>query len=163
MKHSITGKESGASDVPFITPVNGEFLIPFGKTPNDILRRHRAAQDGVSDDPPTQFMKRGNFFEDGAREWFMEEFECHLAQPKEGFRNEYCNMVASLDSVFTEDWQYENLPVIPMHSNWECKIPARPSSPTDSMVRVLQCQAQMDCSNASFFLLTSLSSSTSSS
>ena len=83
MKHSITGKESGASDVPFITPVNGEFLIPFGKTPNDILRRHRAAQDGVSDDPPTQFMKRGNFFEDGAREWFMEEFECHLAQPKD--------------------------------------------------------------------------------
>ena len=156
MKHSVTGKESGASEAPFITPVSGEFLIPFGKTPNDILRRHRAAQDGVSDDPPTQYMKRGNFFEDGARHWFMEEFECHIAQPQEGFRNEHCNMVSSLDGVFTEDWKPENLPTIPMHSVWECKIPARPATPTDSMVRVLQVQAQMDCSNAEFAVIAEL-------
>ena len=70
MKLSKTGQESGASDVPFITPIDGTFLIPFGKTPNDVLQRHRDARNGVEEDTATPFMKRGNYMQDGALQWF---------------------------------------------------------------------------------------------
>jgi len=42
-KFSKTGFESGASDLGAIVPVGGQYLRPFGNTPNDILKRHRAA------------------------------------------------------------------------------------------------------------------------
>ena len=147
MKLSKTGQESGASDVPFITPIDGTFLIPFGKTPNDVLQRHRDARNGVEEDTATPFMKRGNYMQDGALQWFNDEFDAHVVEPEIGYRNEWCNMVASLDGMFTADWMHGNH-LIPAGSVWECKIPGYPAERTDGMERVLQVQAQMDCVDA---------------
>ena len=60
MKYSVTGQESGASDIPFITRVKGEYLCPFGVTPNDTLTKNRAAQGGEPQPEATGIMKAGN-------------------------------------------------------------------------------------------------------
>ena len=158
MKLSRTGQENGASDVPFITPIDGTYLIPFGKTPNDVLKRHRDARDGVEENVSTPFMKRGNYMQDGALQWFNDEFDAAVVEPKVRFRNEWCNLVASLDGLFTEDWQHDNY-MIPAGSVWECKIPGFPAERTDGMERVLQVQAQMDCVNAEWGVIAELAMS----
>jgi hypothetical protein len=155
MKYSITGKESGASDLPFILRVQGEYLCPFGITPNDTLAKHRAALAGEEPEEATGYMKAGNYFEDAARQWFMDEFGAKLTHPTEGYRNKYCNLVASLDGLFAHDWIYQGIP-IPKGSVWECKIPTRPSNPTDSLERVIQVQAQMDCCDAEYAVIAEL-------
>ena len=124
MKHSVTGQESGASDAPMITPINGEYLTPFGVTPQATLDRHRAAAAGTLKDKPTPFMKRGNYFEDPSRQWFMDEYECHINHPQEGFRNAHCNMVASVDGLFSDDCIIDNEKVS-AGAVWECKLPHR--------------------------------------
>jgi len=158
MKHSITGQESGASDAPIITPINGEYLTPFKLSPNDMLARHRAARDGEDTNKATPIMKRGNYFEDGARQWFEDEFGVELDHPQTGYRNEHCNLVASLDGFFKDDWEYENLP-IPKGSVWELKLPRFPGSPTDSLERVIQVQAQLDCADANIGVIAELAQS----
>jgi len=155
MKFSETGKESGASDIPFILQVQDQWLCPFGITPNDKLTQHRAALDGISQDSPTGIMKAGNYFEDAARQWFKDEFAAKIKLPKKGFKNKKCNLVASLDGLFAKDWEYEGM-VIPAGSIWECKIPTRPSKPTDSMERILQVQAQLDCCDAEYGVIAEL-------
>ena len=99
MKHSITGKESGASDLGAITPVDQEYLLPFGNSPNDMLQRHRAAQEGVDLFPSTRVMEAGNRFEDAIRAWFEDDFNIKVEHPQKGFRNKHCNLVASLDGI----------------------------------------------------------------
>ena len=158
MKHSITGQESGASDTPIITPIDGEYLVPFKQTPNDMLARHRAARDSKDTNNATPFMKRGNYFEDGARKWFEDEFEVKLSHPKNGYKNEHCNLVASLDGFFEEAWQWNGLP-IPKGSIWELKLPRFPSEPTDSLERVIQVQAQLDCADADIGVIAELAQS----
>ena len=162
MKYSVTGKESGASDLPFILRVQNQYLCPFGITPNDTLAKHRAAlalapMEGISGETEeaTGFMKAGNYFEDGARQWFMDEFRAKLTHPTEGYRNKYCNLVASLDGLFAERWTFEGT-TITKGSVWECKIPTRPSKPTDSLERVIQVQAQMDCADAEYAVIAEL-------
>ena len=152
MKHSITGKQSGASEPPFITKVKGEYLLPFGITPNDILLRHRKVQDGVPEDNPTPIMQRGNYYQDGALKWFCDEYSAHIIEPKRGYGNQSCNMVASLDGIFIEDWVYQST-TIPEGNIWECKLPRFPSNPTASLERVLQVQAQMDCADCQFAVI----------
>jgi hypothetical protein len=158
MKLSKTGQESGGSDVPFITPINGRFLIPFNKTPNDVLQRHRDARDGVEQDVSTPFMKRGNYMQGGALQWFNDEFDSKVVEPEIGYRNEWCNMTASLDGMFTVDWMHGNY-MIPAGSPWECKIPGFPAERTDGMERVLQVQAQIDCVNAEWGVIAELAMS----
>ena len=158
MKHSVTGQESGASDGPIITPIDGEYLVPFKQTPNDMLARHRAERDGKDTTKATPFMKRGNYFEGGGRQWWQDEFGVQLDHPDHGYRNEHCNLVASLDGIFQDDWEYENLP-IPKGSVWELKLPRFPSEPTDSLVRVIQVQAQLDCADADVGVIAELAQS----
>ena len=163
MKHSITGQESGASDAPITTLVDGHYLKPFGITPNDLLIRHRTAQDLKKSgkkpvDDATPIMKRGNYFEAGALSWFNDQYKAKVVQPKTGYKNKFCNSVASLDGIFTEDWLYENLP-IPAGSIWECKIPGRPHERVDTIERVIQVNAQMDCADANFAVIAELAMS----
>lgn len=155
MKFSVTGKESGASDIPFILQVRDQWLCPFGITPNDKLTSHRAALDGVYQNNATGIMKAGNYFEDAARQWFMDDYSADVSHPDQGYRNPHCNLVASLDGLFAEDWEYEGT-VIPAGSIWECKIPTRPGKPTDSMERILQVQAQLDCCDAEYGVIAEL-------
>ena len=155
MKYSVTGRESGASDIPFITRVQGEYLCPFAITPNDTLTKHRAAQDGEPQPEATGIMKAGNYFEDAARQWYMDEFGCEIDHPTKGYKSNYCNLVSSLDGMFAKDWNYQGT-VIPAGSVWECKIPTRPSKPTNSLERVLQVQAQMDCCDAKYGVIAEL-------
>ena len=158
MKHSVTGQESGASDTPMITPINGEYLTPFGLTPQTTLDRHRAAAAGTLEDKPTPIMKRGNYFEDPSRQWFMDEYECHINHPQEGFRNAHCNMVASVDGLFSDDCIIDNEKVS-AGAVWECKLPRKASTPTDTIERVLQVQAQMDCTDTEMGVIAELSQS----
>ena len=155
MKHSVTGVESGASDVPFITPIDGNFLQTYGITPNDVLKKHRAAKENVNLDTATPFMDRGNFFENGAWKWFQRDFSCKIAHPKIGYVNKNCNLVASLDGIFSKDCIIENQKV-PAGSVWECKIPSRPHKTTDSIERILQVQAQLDCADAEYGIIAEL-------
>lgn len=155
MKFSVTGNESGASDAPFILQVQDKWLCPFGITPNDKLTQHRAAAEGIPQGEATGIMKAGNYFEDAARDWFMDDFGADISHPDKGYRNEHCNLVASLDGLFAKDWKYEGT-VIPAGSIWECKIPTRPGKPTDSMERILQVQAQLDCCDAEYGVIAEL-------
>ena len=158
MKHSQTGKESGASDVSFITEVEGHFLLPFNLTPNDILERHRSARRGEENNDPTPAMKGGNYFQDGALAWFNDDYGTEIVEPKKGYKNKYCNMVASLDGLFQKEWMYNGIH-IPAGSPWECKIPRFPSDQTDSMERILQVQSQIDCVDAEVGVIAELSRS----
>ena len=157
-KFSITGIESGASDGPFITPVEGEYLLPFGITPQDVLTKHRAALDGITPEEPSAAMQGGNYFQAGALEWFNEEFGADVVEPTDGRRNEHCNLVASLDGIFAEDWQYEGQ-TIAAGNLWECKIPRRPAERPDTMDRVIQVQAQMDSTDCEFAVIAELARS----
>ena len=158
MKYSKTGEESGGSDTPFITPVDGNFLKTYGITPNDIIDRHKAAQRGKEQDEATPRMKRGNYYEDPTRQWWMDEHGVKIDHPKKGFKHPRCNMVVSLDGLFAEDWECNNLPV-PRDSIWELKIPGYPSKPTDSIERIIQMNAQMDAVGCDVGLLVELAQS----
>jgi hypothetical protein len=158
MKHSKTGRESGASDVPFITPVAGEYLCPFGITPQETLTRHRKINDGIADDAPTPIMKRGNYFQAGALKWFNDEFETKIAEPASGYKNAICNLVSSLDGIYMEDWEMAGHR-IPAGSVWECKLPRQPAPQVDTLERVLQVQAQLDCANAEIGIIAELAQS----
>jgi len=158
MKLSRTGYENGASDTPMITPIDGVFLCPFGLTPNDMLQRHREALAGTSKDHATPIMKRGNYFQAGALEWFNDDYNAKVVEPTKGYRNEYCNLVASLDGVFTEDWQHGNH-MIPAGSVWECKLPRFPAQRVDGIERVLQVQSQIDCANVEWGVIAELAQS----
>jgi len=158
-KHSRTGHELGASETPWLVEIDGEFIAHYGTTRNDILTKHRAARDGTPiENDPTPPMKAGNYFQDGALDWFNEEFGADVAEPFVGYKNEFCNMTASLDGVFKNDWMYQDFPV-PAGNNWECKIPRFPADPIDNMLRVIQCQAQMDCLDCELTVLAELARS----
>lgn len=157
-KFSRTGYESGASDAGFITPVDDKYIMPFGITPNDCLTKHRAALDGVDLNNPSPAMKGGNYFQGGALQWFNDDFNAEVVEPKQGFKNEFCNMTASLDGVFKKDWTYDGVK-IPKGNIWECKIPAFPHNPTDKMERVLQVMAQMDCADCEMGVIAELARS----
>ena len=62
-------------------------------------------------------MKAGNYFQDGALEWFNEEFNARVVEPSVGYTNEFCNMTASLDGVFEEDWTYQDFSIA-VGNNW---------------------------------------------
>ena len=129
-----------------ITPVEGKYLLPFGVTPNDVLQRHRAALDGMMIDEPSRVMLRGNYFQDGALKWFCEEHNASVVEPRKGYRNKHCNLTASLDGKFMEPWHF-GIETIPKGAVWECKMPVRKHEQVDSLERVLQVQAQMDCAD----------------
>jgi len=150
-KFSKTGYESGASDIPAITPVDGEFLLPFGNTPHDVLQRHRAALDGVDLFPASRIMEAGNRFERAIHDWFEDEFNCEVATATEGFRSENCNLVASLDGIIFDgititdhtgvSHDLKGMGVI------DFKCPTyKPDNP-EGMNYHLQLQAQMECAN----------------
>ena len=158
-KHSRTGHELGASETPWLVEIDGEYVAHYGTTRNDILTKHRAARDGTPiENDPTPPMKAGNYFQDGALEWFNEEFNARVVEPSVGYTNEFCNMTASLDGVFEEDWTYQDF-TIAEGNNWECKIPRYPADPLDNMLRVIQCQAQMDCLDCELTVLAELARS----
>ena len=98
-KFSVTGVESGASDLGAIVEVDGEYLFPFSNGPNDILQRHRAAQEGVDTFPASRIMEAGNRYEDVNRLWFEDDFKVTVTPPQKGYRNKICNLVASLDGL----------------------------------------------------------------
>ena len=158
VKHSRTGFESGASESAMITPINGEYLCPFGITPQDILTKHRRVVDGISDDMPTPIMKRGNYFQAGALDWFNDEFDTRVIEPTRGYRNLHCDLVASLDGLFMIDFEFEKHKV-PTGSVWECKLPRNPAAHVDTLERVLQVQAQLDCANAEIGIIAELAQS----
>ena len=152
-KHSRTGFQLGASETPWFVEIEGEYVPHFKTTRNDILRKHRAAQDGTPiENDASAPMKAGNYFQTGALEWFCDEFNAEIEEPLIGYKNKSCNMVASLAGVFKKDWMYRDFS-IPAGSNWELKIPAYPADQCDNMLRVIQIQAQMDCLDCEFTVL----------
>jgi len=158
-KYSKTGWELGASETPWFVKIEDEFVPHFRTTQNDILTKHRAARDGTPiENDPTPAMKAGNHFQDGALIWFNEEFEADVVEPEIGYKNQFCNLTASLDGVFKKDWAYRDF-LVPTGSNWECKIPRKPADPIDNMLRVIQCQAQMDCLDCEITVLAELARS----
>ena len=164
-KFSVTGQESGASDLGAITPVNGEYLLPFGNSPNDVLKRHRAAQDGVDLFPSNRIMEAGNRFEGVIREWFEDDFDCKVMHPKIGYRNEHCNLVASLDGMIETgisitDYQgtHHNLSG---RGVVDFKHPIRPPDDPEGLSYVFQVQGQMDCAEANWGILAYLPRTTS--
>lgn len=160
-KYSVTGQESGASDAPHITLVRGEYLCTFGVTPNDVLKRHRAAQDGIELMVPTRIMEAGNRFEPAARGWYEDDFNVKIDHPDKGFRNEYCNLVASLDGIIdaknlaVEDYLGVTH-ILNGLVNWELKIPGRKSPQPDRIDRAIQVQAQMDCIGCDYTIIAEL-------
>ena len=99
-KFSITGQESGASDLGMIVPVDGDFLIPFkDATPNECLTRHRAAIDGYEAEDMPRTVMAGNWFEGGIHDRFEIDFDTTVEAATEGFKSKDCNLVASLDGI----------------------------------------------------------------
>ena len=167
MKFSVTGKETGASDTGAITPVKGEYLKPFGNTPNDVLKRHRAAQDGVDLFPSSRIMEAGNRFEGVIREWFQDDFNIKVEVPTKGYKNEHCNLVASLDGIIdagdgftitdhqSQDHTFTGTGVI------DFKHPIRTPKEPEGLPYVFQLQSQMDCFGADWGILAYLTRMTS--
>jgi len=162
-KHSRTGVESGASDLGAIVPVNGEYLSPFGNSPNDILKRHRAAQDGVDAFSATRVMEGGNRFEDATRQWFEDDFNQAVKHPKRGYRNKKCNLVASLDGIIDSSpgafviTDYQGVEHVLDVENGigvvDFKCPTfQPDNP-EALHYVMQMQGQMDCAGASWAII----------
>jgi len=158
-KYSVTGVESGASDLGAIVPVDGEHLFPFSNGPNDILLRHRAAQDGVDTFPASRVMEGGNRFEDAIRKWFEDDFGVKVKHPKKGYRSKRCNLVASLDGLIEEKKPF----TITDHQGIahtlagkgviDFKCPTyRPDNP-EGLHYILQVQGQMDCANANWAII----------
>ena len=159
-KYSVTGVESGASDIGSIINVDGDYLYPFGNTPNDILQRHRAALDGVDLFPSSRIMEAGNRFEGVIRDWFEDDFHIKVGVPSSGYRAKECNMVASLDGIIKGgaviadtpgvEHTLEGLGVI------DFKMPTY--TPDDALPLHYQCQlqAQMLCAGAGWGILASL-------
>lgn len=163
-KFSRTGYESGASDLGAIVPVAGEYLQPFGNSPNDILTRHRAALEGVDLFPASRIMEAGNRFEDAIRTWFEDEYNVQVIVPTEGYPAPNCNLVASLDGrirlpddqVFAiEDhagrtWELTGDGVI------DFKSPTYAPDDPEAPHYMLQLQGQMLCTGATWGILAQL-------
>jgi hypothetical protein len=159
-KFSKTGYESGASDLGAIVPVNGEFLLPFGNTPNDILQRHRAALDGTDLFPSSRIMEAGNRFEDAIRGWFEDDFHCKVDKAIDGFRSDDCNLVASLDGIIMDGititdhagltHTLEGMGVI------DFKCPTYKPDDPEAVTYHLQLQGQMHCAKANWAILAQL-------
>jgi len=165
MKFSVTGRECGASDTGAITQVNGKYLMPFGTSPNDMLKRHRAAQDGVQLFPSTRIMEGGNRFEAATREWFEDDHGIKVTLPRKGFKNKHCNLVASLDgqidcnNFMITDYQGMDHTInglIPIDFKYTRTMPKDPVS----LSYVLQIQAQIDCTDAQSGILAYLTRDT---
>lgn len=159
MKYSITGKESGASDLGAIVPVAGEYLRPFGNSPNDVLTRHRAALEGVDTFPASRIMEAGNRFEDAIRLWFEDEFSVTVKVADKGYRSENCNLVASLDGIINDgivitDYAGTTWEVPKCVIDFKCPTYA-PDDP-ESPHYMLQLQGQMECTDMPFGILAQL-------
>jgi hypothetical protein len=158
-KYSVTGVESGASDLGALVKVGGEHLFPFGNGPNDILQRHRAAQDGVDTFPASRVMEGGNRYEDVNRLWFEDDFGVKVKHPKKGYRNKHCNLVASLDGLIEEKKPF----TITDHQGLAHTLEGRGvidfKSPTytpddpEGLHYILQVQGQMDCAGADWAII----------
>lgn len=150
-KFSVTGKESGCSDLGWIVPIDGEYQTLYRKTANDILRRHRAAQDGVVLERPSAVMRRGNYFEDAARQWWIDDFGIDVEHPKKGYRSKQCNLAASLDGLlpnldkFTIEDSQGITHILTGRYALEIKIPTYKSVDPLTIARYLQVQGQIDC------------------
>lgn len=163
-KFSKTGQEIGASETPWLVKnIYGDnFINLYGKTRNDLLQKHRAALEGLPDDQaPTPAMLGGNYFQDGALQWFNDAFEANVAEPQEGFSNPVCFNVASLDGRFAGNWTHEIIQdvVVPSGSPWELKIPRFPAERVDTHERVIQVHNQMDCTDSEFAVIAELARS----
>ena len=152
-KFSVTGKESGCSDLPWIVMVNGNYQTLYGKTANDVLRRHRAAQDGVELERPSAIMRRGNYFEDAARQWWIDDFGIDVQHPEKGYRSKHCNLAASLDGLLPnldkltiEDFEGVTH-ILSGRYALEIKIPTYKSADPLTIARYLQVQGQIDCAD----------------
>ena len=161
-KFSKTGVESGASEASAITPIKGKFLMPFGQTPNDILTRHRAAQEGVELWNSTRDMEAGNRFEDPTAEWFADDFKVKLSIPEDAFRLPDCRLAASLDRlIHVEDrFVIEDFDgvshILEGTGNLEIKIPRRKSPIPNRVERWIQVQAQMECADLRWSIIAEL-------
>jgi len=162
-KFSKTGYESGASDLGAIVPVNGEFLLPFGNTPNDILQRHRAALDGTDLFPSSRIMEAGNRFEPAIRNWFEDDFHVQVDRVVEGFRSEKCNLVASLDGIIDgqqkpfeiTDWRGSTHKIGDM-AVIDFKAPTYKPDDPEALPYVLQVHGQMECTGFHWAILAQL-------
>jgi len=158
-KYSVTGVESGASDLGAIVEVDDEYLFPFGNGPNDILQRHRAALDGVDTFPASRVMEGGNRFEDAIRLWFEDDYGVKVNHPKKGFRNKSCNLVASLDGLIEEKKPF----AITDHRGIahtlvgkgviDFKCPTYSPEEPEALRYIFQVQGQMDSANADWAII----------
>ena len=160
MKYSITGKESGASDLGAIVPVASEYLRPFGNSPNDVLTRHRAALEGVDTFPASRIMEAGNRFEDAIRQWFEDEFNCIVDIPTKGFRSKHCNLVASLDGVVVNGLTITDhagvTHTIDSEAVIDFKSPTYAPDDPEAPHYMLQIQGQMECTDFDWGILAQL-------
>jgi|TARA_Y100000296_G_C5174762_1_gene259446 hypothetical protein len=161
-KFSKTGFESGASDLPAITPVNGEFLLPFGTTPNAVLARHRAALDGVDLFPSSRIMEAGNRFEPAIRGWFEDDFYIMVEEAIEGYPSKNTNLVASLDGIIDakDGWSITDhagvVHELKSKGVIDFKCPTyKPANP-EGMGYHLQLQGQMECTGFEWAILAQL-------
>jgi len=158
-KFSVTGVESGASDLGAIVEVDGEYLFPFGNGPNDILQRHRAAQDGIDIFPASRIMEAGNRFEDAIRLWFEDDYKVTVTPAQKGYRNKICNLVASLDGLIEEEKPFtitdhrgiahtlEGKGVI------DFKCPTYSPDEPEALRYIFQVQGQMDCADGEWAII----------
>jgi hypothetical protein len=157
-KFSVTGVESGASDLGAIVEVDGEYLFPFSNGPNDILQRHRAALDGVDTFPASRVMEGGNRFEDAIRKWFEDDYGVKVKHPKKGYRSKRCNLVASLDGLiaggpFTITDHQGIVHTLVGKGVIDFKCPTyRPEEP-EALQYIFQVQGQMDCTGTEWAII----------
>lgn len=163
-KFSLTGYETGASDLGAIVPVGGVYQMPFGNSPNDVLTRHRAALEGVDLFPASRIMEAGNRFEDAIRIWFEDEFNCQVETVTQGYRSERCNLVASLDGIIRmpqsstwelidykgQSWTFDGDAVI------DFKSPTYAPNDPEAANYMLQLQGQMDATGLNWGILAQL-------
>ena len=161
-KYSVTGQQSGCSDLPLIVPVEEKYQTVFGKTANDCLRRHRAAQEGISLDSPTRPMIRGNVWEDATRDFWIEEFGLHVDHPDHGFKDKTANLVASLDGLMEDVSKFAITDfrgvthVLNGRGALEIKIPGYKSDDPLTHSRYLQVQGQMACADLDWVIIAEL-------
>ena len=166
-KFSVTGKQSGGSDLGIIVPVQGQFLHPFGMTPNDMLTRHRAAREGHAADPMPRTVQAGNWFEDAIRQRFETDYGVEIERMTEGFASRHCNLVCSLDGqidrrdkpMLITDWRGKTWELEGL-INWETKFPIHPPKDPEAFHYMLQSQGGMDCAETRHCILAYLPRST---
>ena len=166
-KFSVTGQESGGSDLCIITPIQGEYLHTFGQTPNDMLTRHRAARDGHTADEMPRTVQAGNWFEDVIKKRYEIDFGVEIERMTEGFPSKHCNLVCSLDGqidrrdkpMLITDWRGKTWE-LEGRINWETKFPIHPPRDPEALSYMLQCQGGMDNAETMHCILAYLPRST---